>query len=211
MDDSTISKIKDVMGQQGLPLIRAAVIGGSCASPFIDSPHDVDLVLYVDLPTSRECFGYVQGLREKMSDIAPGVSIIVHTYSMYPYPSFIRKRDKNGHINRVWAWQIPRYCIDIVGDISAAIPDDELNLLTHEDEYMEKMRDYYLSDAFRKAMGKSASGRVKSLYYGLLTLYFIDNDAYELTDEQRRNVNIAHDCADGWEELYEWLIKRIGG
>jgi hypothetical protein len=35
------------------------------------------------------------------------------------------------------------------------------------------------------------------------------NNSYEVTDEQRKEINILHDLSDGWEDVRDKTIKLI--
>ena len=58
-------------------------------------------------------------------------------------------------------------------------------------------------------LSSSAFRRGKRLYHALIGIYFIDNNAYDLTEEQIKNVNIAHDMKEGFEDLWEWAKQRL--
>ena len=123
--------------------------------------------------------------------------------------SEITKMVDGDYIRRDAFMNHPMFCASAVGDITEIIPPDTVDVLKNKDRYIESLKHWYLSDAFKRA--RERLGVIKHVYQGLLVVYFIENGSYELTEEQRKNVNIAHDKAEGADELCDWLIEKLKG
>lgn len=199
------NEIRQVVEDANLPLLRTVVISGSACLPYIDDPHDVDVALYVDADSCAHPIKYVKGLKEALRErVGSNVS------------SFTRRIKSDGswtmdgdYIRRDAFMNHPMFCASAVGDITEIIPPDTVDVLKNKDRYIESLKHWYLSDAFKRA--RERLGVIKHVYQGLLVVYFIENGSYELTEEQRKNVNIAHDKAEGADELCDWLIEKLKG
>lgn len=200
MDEQTVQTIKKTIERSCLPDIKIAVVGGSCTLPYIDHPHDIDVCVYVDPIAQPHRLAYVRGLRSSLKEtVGEDVSLITRATSKWWV--------ENGLLRRDAFMNDPRFAKSVIGDITDLIPTDEVDVFANKDRYIESLKAYYLSEKF--AEHTATWGRLKAPYQAFLLLYFLDNGSYELTEEQRKNVNIVHDCADGYEELRDWLLERL--
>jgi hypothetical protein len=63
-----------------------------------------------------------------------------------------------------------------------------------------------------KKMTKLKKGEIKNQkrwYHLLRGMYILINKSYEVTTEQRKEINILHDLAEGWEQLRDKTIALI--
>jgi hypothetical protein len=49
----------------------------------------------------------------------------------------------------------------------------------------------------------------KRWYHILRGVYILWNNSYEVTEEQKREINILHDLSEGWEEIRDKTIILI--
>ena len=203
MDAQSIKLIKQYVEQYienaDLREIIAVVLVGSSSITCINNPHDIDVCVCVS-PTVERRTRYVAGLRAALqADVSPKISVLTRIPDEW-YEA--------GGLLKTYAFQsLPRFAINIVGDVRELAPPEKVDVLMNKDKYINSLKHYWFSEHMEKHIRKY--GRLKALYLALLVVYFIDNNSYELTDEQRRNVNIAHDLADGWEELHDWFINKL--
>lgn len=197
MQEDVLNDIRACVESIDLPFVTHVLIGGSAVRPFIDRPGDVDVLAFVrdDCPGGR--LSYARPLREALAGIRGARVNLVTASASEPY----RKKDMRPNafsINR-------KTLICLKGDIDELFPEGDFDVL-HEDRaaYVECLKRFMASARLRRQIERF--GRVKCVYEALAGAYFLRNGACELTEKQRRDVNILHDCADGWEELY----GRIG-
>lgn len=69
----------------------------------------------------------------------------------------------------------------------------------------------FLTDLKIKAesLQKGKMKNQKRWYHILRGIYILLNNSYEVTDEQRREINILHDLAPGWEQVRDKTIQLL--
>lgn len=217
LSEHQVNEIKEFILSQDTSGIVAVEISGSSILPFIDEPHDIDIIVFAEGMFVSDRFRRSKPLAEALrSRFGKRLSVITKPYKT---PEGMFDEELSKHLNDPASpekalWYLRYfYSPDSHVMLKGTFPQKLIDIVHSQQDrrdYLEAA-DYYLhSKAFAKARAKF--GRVKGVYRMLCALYFIENGKYELTDEQKRNVNIAHDCADGWEEMYEyvknWLEKN---
>jgi hypothetical protein len=196
MDTQLLGKCIEKANLSG---VLAVAVVGSSTLPYIINPRDIDVCVYIN-PTVERRTRYVAGLRAALkTDVNPNISLITRAP--------VNWWETGGLLKTHAFLNLPRFAVNVIGNISEMVPPEEVDVFANKDKYIESLKRYWLGEDVEEHIRKY--GRLKSLYQALLVVYFLDNNSYELTDEQKKNVNIAHDCADGWEELHEWLTNRL--
>jgi hypothetical protein len=213
IDDALLDSVKNEIRSFGVDHIRCAFFAGSCTYPFIRSPNDKDLLVFMKRTCPDDKLVYARPLKRKIKEIDPSISVIVR-YDDY-YTNDQAKLDVSDvHDARTAHCILPAgafstiFAVDVFGENRKVLPPGGIDILTtHRKQYLSNLK--YMYDPDRYADMMKEYGRMKNLYYALAGIYFMQNGAYSLTEDQIRNVNIAHDCADGWEELYEWVLSYL--
>ena len=196
MDTQLLGKCIEKANLSG---VLAVAVVGSSTLPYIINPRDIDVCVYINPAVERRT-RYVAGLRAALkTDVNPNISLITRVP--------VNWWETGGLLKTHAFLNLPRFAVNVIGNISEMVPPEEVDVFANKDKYIESLKRYWLGEDAEEHIRKY--GRLKSLYQALLVVYFLDNNSYELTDEQKKNVNIAHDCADGWEELHEWLTNRL--
>lgn len=214
LDDILLLKVQDAISSFDNTNIASAFFSGSATLPFINSPHDFDLLVFVKKDSAVPPNFYVRPLRQALLSLDSRISLLPRweDYFVDDRASLYFSREQfKRHIHCILppAAYIHSFTKDVFGAPSSSVlPPGGLDVLTtHRDIYIRNLKEYYLSASFEDDVKRFK--RVKSIYYGLCGVYFLMNNSYTLTDEQIRNVNIAHDRADGWEGLYSWLLSVL--
>lgn len=219
IDNDCLEKIKDIVSEEvpesDFSLFKSIGIFGSAALPFIRKPRDADVHCFiskdVDFVTYHNApFRLRERLRNEVSGIFANVAI--HREDEYARDGQQQIHDevrkmRPPHIFRTYAYQFsPSLIINLHGDASQYLGGIDV-LGKDRDVYLKNLK--WELESGRVGEWISAHGRTKGLYHFLCGIYMVENGSHELTDEQIANVNIAHDCADGWEELYEWVKDEL--
>lgn len=221
IDNDCLEKIKDIVSEEvpesDFSLFKSIGIFGSAALPFIRKPRDADVHCFisndVDFATYHNApFRLRERLRNEVSGIFANVAIHREDeYVQKDKPQLYADARKRHQLSiiRTYAYQFsPSLIINLHGDAFQNLGGIDV---------IGKDRDVYLKqlmwelESGRVGAWVKAHGRTKGLYHFLCGIYMVENGSHDLTDEQIANVNIAHDCADGWEELYEWTKDELRG
>lgn len=74
------------------------------------------------------------------------------------------------------------------------------NILEHVNDYKREL--------IKKGLGKPFIVEAKFWYHVLTGIYLLDNEKYELTEEQISNIQLLHD-RKGTQELYDYIQERL--
>lgn len=159
---------------------------------------------------------YKQTLRSALqNNIGKNVSVIYYRLDDYytifniETPKEFDKDNIRKYANIISNMFMQKYIIPIKDDLgylnSGYSPFD----IIHSDpsKFLNISRMYLNSTEFKSLLKRY--GRAKILYKILCGIYFIENGSFDLTDEQKRNINIVHDKLNGYEELYQWCLSEL--
>ena len=209
IDNDTINRLKEILSEYDMEGITAVSVDGSACLPFIDDTNDVDIHAFINKAQFERRTDALREAKKAVRNEFPNVAIICHWDDRFT--GGINRLDEMTDF-RSQTCSLPSYVYqshfakiiygekkDIFGDIDILGKD--------KNDYLSNLKYEINCDGFKKQMKKT--GRTKRLYHVLCGIYFIENGSYELTEEQKKNVNIAHDKTDGWEGLYEWAKEEL--
>lgn len=209
IDNDTINRLKEILSEYDMEGITAVSVDGSACLPFIDDTNDVDIHAFISKAQFERRTDALREAKKAVRNEFPNVAIICHWDDRFT--GGINRLDEMTDF-RSQTCSLPSYVYqshfakiiygekkDIFGDIDILGKD--------KNDYLSNLKYEINCDGFKKQMKKT--GRTKRLYHVLCGIYFIENNSYELTEEQKKNVNIAHDKTDGWEGLYEWAKEEL--
>lgn len=162
------------------PWLKAVVRTGSTTIPWINSPHDVDYIFFVqDLKNGALLEGVFNTFRKNGNCI--GI------------------RQQWAHNNVPWLYEY-HYVKLIFGSIE--IP--QYDIFTMSKHCKKVIVNCY--DAILERHDKQAK---KDWYHVLTTIYLLQNGDYYLTEEQKENVNFIHDNKFIPDNLYEYVGEAV--
>lgn len=200
-----INKTKEIVSGFDKEYLKAVVITGSATYSFIENPHDIDIVAFTSNKAPEHPIRYVHELRKELrSTFGERVSLISRTYESLKQGDYMTAADGSLVRKTYFSKMLLDTNIMIKGTLDMILPEGQFDIIDKDRaEFIASASTFIDSDPMRRAIEKH--GHTKMIYQTLGGIYFIENGKYELTDEQKRNVNIAHDCSDGWEELYQYI------
>lgn len=217
LNKDIIYQIKNIVEENNTKYTPLIYISGSSTIPFINNPHDIDVVAYLSNGLSiNNIWEYEWILRSALqNNIGKKVSVIYYKLDDY-YTIFDIRTSKEcdkDHVrkygNVISNMFMQKYIIPIKDDLgylnSGYSPFD----IIHSDpiNFLNMSKIYLNSTEFKSLLKRY--GRAKILYKILCGIYFIENGSFDLTDEQKRNINIVHDRLNGYEELYQWCLREL--
>ena len=212
--DELINKIKEALKDCDMSFIVCACVSGSYILPFVSDPKDLDIrfVISKEYPDKMRHRKLLGPIREALTEkIGAFINVLPMPEEHFSGIDAVKIYDDIEDPIRqhcympAWAYLI-HFLIPVYGDIKHEYPQFDI-LDEDKIDYLKNLRDEINSERFKHSMKKT--GRTKRLYHVLCGIYFIENGSYELTEEQKKNVNIAHDKTDGWEGLYEWAKEEL--
>lgn len=104
---------------------------------------------------------------------------------------------------QIWAYQ-HRYARLLSGE---HLDFENINILEHKQEYLD-----YVKEFVNKRIDNPKLKNLKIWYHIYTGLSIIENDSYELTDQQIKDINRLHDCyyLDDRSELVDWCLEKLG-
>lgn len=210
-----INKLKEIINTFDLTHIKCMCISGSYSLDFIKECSDVDIHCFIDKDYLDETrLEIINPLREKCKEeIGDFISIVVHpdddyigTKTVRLFKDFTDRKTQRISL-RTYAYEFnSHFYINLYGDAENYLGRFDI-LGKDKEDYLANLKYDTTSESFLHQVERF--GRTKRLYHILCGIYMIENNSYELTEEQIKNVNIAHDKTDGWEELYEWAKNEL--
>ena len=168
---------------------NAIYLGGSRIDPVIDNPHDYDFICFAKplkmhiLPAQLEQLGFPQqdGTdRTKLKTLLDMTQI-----RQYPY-------------NEIdWFSYLDHLMIKVVGD--DVCPDTDI-INTNRQDFLKDLR--YKAECLLTEW----CNYPKRWYHILRGVYILMNNSYEVTEEQKKEINILHDLTPGWEGI---VLKTV--
>lgn len=233
ISNELILKIKSIIEKlpdDVLTDVRGIGIEGSGCLPFINNYHDIDVYIYFSdkfwptdtskvLPEIKQkrkvARDYIlKELTEKLN-VTNNIDI-----KMCPERKLLGVIDYNEwstwkdmylnlyqHIYTILVYKQPDF---------NSYPEKVIEFFNTMDKkiYLGQLKNWIDNACFQIHFNEEINPhhRTKRLYHILTSLYILENNSFtDFTDEQIKNINIAHDCADGYEELWEWAKKEVNG
>lgn len=204
ISEERIELFKSKIAKCDLTYIKAIVLVGSACLPCIDNPRDFDIYAYVSNEWGGKMVEAIQELRHALKDAFPEESVAVKARMEDEWIFGCESLEDAGPHNPCflspYAYQFHTQIV-LYGD-TADISDWIDILGEHKRPYLRNLR--YIMEHHFTATPKRAHS--KYLYHVLTGLYMIENNGYFLTEEQGRNVKIAHDHVDldAYDRLFAW-------
>ena len=170
------------------PYCNAVYFGGSRVDPIIDNPHDFDYIWFVKPFWYYEFVTTLQSFDILDESYINKTLLDVTQVREYPYT----KID--------WFSYLDVLMIKLFGD--NVCPTTDI-IVEHRQEFIESIK--------QKAAEIPQNKRLKSKrwYHILRGVYILLNNSYEVTEEQKREINILHDLAEGWEKIRDKTIQLL--
>ncbi len=179
------------------PYCAAIYLGGSQIDPVIENPHDYDFILFAkDLPIGKVLFSLnnfidVPFVYTEEEFEASEENPLIFDFSqikVYPY-------------NRItFASYLDIYLEKIIGEEVRVKTDI---IYKHRDEYIQVLKTQ------KNMLLDGTIENQKRWYHILRGIYILKNNSYDVTEEQKREINILHDLSEGWEAVRDKTIKLL--
>lgn len=176
-------------------------IAGSYLLPYIKNKHDIDL--FVTFDTSFK-------LRDIRSDeyvikIRDEIKQKYNAMLMIRYHDTINVRD-----TFMISYTSPYYAKNALFGTNNLI---EYDVLSNKIKYIKEFYSYL--DYYDSLNPDTDLYLYKRLYHIITGMYMFQNNSYDLTEEQIKNINIIHDCQDKdkilelYSEIKKWITKEM--
>lgn len=209
ISEEKVELFKSKIVECDLTYIKAIVLVGSACLPCIDNPRDFDIYAYVSNKWEGEIVEAIQELRHALKDALPEESVAVRAMAENKWIDGCEFLKDAGPHNPCflspYAYQLHTQIV-LYGDTTNI--SDWIDILgKHKQSYLKNLK--HLMEYHFTATPKRAHS--KYLYHVLTGLYMIENNGYFLTEEQGRNVKIAHDHVDleKYDELFAWAKEEL--
>ena len=170
------------------PYCNAVYFGGSRVDPIIDNPHDFDYIWFVKPFWYYEFVTTLQSFDILDEPYINKTLLDATQVREYPYT----KID--------WFSYLDVLMIKLFGD--NVCPTTDI-IVEHRQEFIESIKQKAAEISQNKCL------KPKRWYHILRGVYILLNNSYEVTEEQKREINILHDLAEGWEEIRDKTIKLL--
>ena len=183
-------------------------LGGSACLSYITSAHDLDIyVVYNKVSSSKnrkEDREELIELREKLREIEPRVALIHQYVDVLNFwkTGTLNQECGINYVLPTYVYQTPNYEIICGEDV---IDIKSLNIFDIRDRFVQSLKDFMSRIDFYYEKDKVI---IKAIYHTLTGLYMLENNSYELTQEQIENINQAHD-GNCTKELYDWVKEEL--
>lgn len=168
------------------PYCIAIYLGGSMCEGIIKNTHDIDFICFSDKPVD-------------MSYIRMGLHFYQKQHQLPENYDFLQVRTKQREEHSYGSY-INKKMIKLVGE--------DINFTF---DVIDKDREEY-KQILRETVEKILSNKIrnqKRWYQILRGVYILINNSYELTEHQRKEINILHDLTNGWEKIKEKTINLV--
>lgn len=170
--------------------------GGSRLDPVIDQPHDYDYICFAKPLMKTFLLNKLSrlGLRTTLSKKNKFINqnnISDFDFSqirVYPYTQI------------TWFSYLDILMEKAIGE-DICPKTDIIN--THRNEFIEELK---------KKMNLLVTGKItnqKRWYHILRGIYIVTNSSYDVTPEQKQEINILHDLSEGWETIRDKTINLL--
>lgn len=215
MNTNIINNLKETINKSYIdPSIKCIVLSGSSCLPFINNFNDIDIDIFIEDDSRLHMYEIIDDLRNKLETIDSRVAVFPEFVNkFFNKPKSLEIADQLRKVSdRMVHPSLPIYCyqwkwnIILYGDPSLVFPNWDV-LGDIQEDWLKNCL-YWLTKWETKK--DKTFKRIKYLYHIITGLYIIENNSYDVfTDEQIKNINIAHDKADGWEELFQWAKSKV--
>lgn len=190
-------------------MLESIIIGGSSNLSYINNAHDIDIyVTFITRENVRDKMNSLLKLQQEVKAIEDKIMILPHflevTQHWYDETSPIsealsRRAELPGYA------YIFRYDGILCGEDTVGIKNIDVLTEPTRSRYIKSLKKYV---ARVKEVFNDRGWYEKSIYHLLTGIYILQNNSYDLTEEQIANINLAHDkqCT---HELYEFVITEI--
>lgn len=169
--------------------LEAIIFGGSANLPYINNPHDIDIIfIWKDFNHRKANLSACVQFNRNFKKYNIKYSCL--NWFLAKYEEAFKEHWP------VYAYLLNNY--ELV--IGTRVPIlEQFDIL----KYQNKAWDSFI-DLMPRARER------KWFYHILTTLYILWNQSYELTEEQKENIRIVHDQQDQEkiEELYQWALQQ---
>lgn len=168
------------------PYCIAIYLGGSMCEGIIKNTHDIDFICFSDKPVD-------------MSYIRMGLHFYQKKHRLPENYDFLQVRTKQKEEHSYGSY-INKKMIKLVGE------DIDFTF-----DVVDKDREEYIK-TLHETKDQLLSNRIKNQkrwYQILRGIYILINNSYEVTDEQKREINILHNLSEGWEKIRDKTIQLL--
>lgn len=180
------------------PYCRAIYKGGSKVDPVINNPHDYDYISFSE-PTMKTFL--FRKLRE--SNLRIGTSkrkkIFQEDLNTLPKEDFSQIR-AYPYTQITWFSYLDKLMIKVVGE--DICPQTDI-ITEYREEFIAELKQKALLLQTKKILNQ------KRWYHILRGVYILLNNSYEVTEEQKQEINILHDLSEGWETIKDKTIYLL--
>lgn len=172
------------------PYCISIYLGGSCVDKYIENHHDIDIVCFAKEPVNK-CH-----IRRILYMYLNNDKLLKDEYDFFQIRTSLNEEHTYGsYINKMM--------IKLIGE------DIQFNF-----DVIDKDRQEYIN-ILKETVKKLEVCKIKNQkrWYQLARgLFILQNNSYDLTNEQVKIINEIHDQVDGWEKYREelkWQIYQI--
>ena len=188
--DSIFSKIKDYCA--------AVYYGGSRVDPVINNPHDYDYICFADrlqFQKLNKCLiknklKATWSTNNKQKEISNKDTLLLDFSQIRGYP----------YTQITWFSYLDVLMIKAVGE-DVCPKTDIIN--EHRAEFIICLKEK------TEALRTNKIQNQKRWYHILRGVYIVMNNSYEVTPEQRVEINILHDMSEGFEVVRDKTIELV--
>ena len=177
--------------------------GGSRVDPAINNPHDFDYISFA----KKHCRNFVQQSLANLGLQIKGQWSRFEKLNTKQKEKWLSKDHADFSQVRVipydsitWFSYLDILMIHIIGE--DICPKTDV-IYEHRAEFLAKLKE---------KMNDLLSGKMKNnkrWYHLLRGAYILLNNSYEVTSEQKQEINILHDLAEGWEQVRDKTIDIL--
>lgn len=173
------------------PYCNAIYFGGSWVDPVIEHPHDFDYICFVkpfcyyELACGIQSLNLSSPLDENFMDHG-GVDLT--QIRKIPYTTID------------WFSYFDILMVKLFGD--DVCPKTDI-IADHREAFIKDLK------IKAKDLEQDIIHNQKRWYHILRGVYILINNSYEVTEEQRQEINILHDLSEGWESIRDKTIKLL--
>ena len=189
----------------------AIYLGGSRVDPVITNAHDYDCICfakpshYYELSVLLEKIGF-------KSEIAMEGKSHTTLKQLYQQSNIGLDLDlldisqmRSYTFNKIdWFAYLDHYMIKFIGEDVCPKPDI---LGADKAAYLKDLK-LKATELYSRDWSEHPS-RNKRWYHILRGVYILLNNSYEVTEERKKEINILHDLAEGWEKIRDKTIQLL--
>ena len=175
----------------------AIYMGGSRVDPVIENPHDYDYICFAKTLQRHHLYRQLMSLGlkvtgSKLKKMSAKEKEKFHEdfsqVRVYPYTQIS------------WFSYLDILMKHVVG--KEVCPKTDV-IVEHRKEFIVELKNK------AEKLQRNIITNKKRWYHILRGVYILINNSYEVTEEQKREINILHDVTDGWEEIKEKTIQLL--